>query len=136
FSTRIFNLNGDSGNADLIGFWCPGDRPSIFIDLHITPRGKPVGPVDTGITGQNSYTSWFAGDPDMEGTYGNYDGPCPPWNDSILHHYHFTVYALDVATLGLTGPFTGQDALAAMDRHILASASHTGTYSMNPDVSV
>ena len=32
----------------------------------------------------------------MSGDYFGYDGPCPPWNDSIVHHYVFTVYALDV----------------------------------------
>lgn len=100
----------------------------------ITARGKPVGRAGHGVTGQNDYTGWFAGDADMGGTYGAYDGPCPPWNDSIVHHYHFTVYALDVDTLGLQGAFSGQDALAAMTGHVLASASHMGTYSMNPAV--
>ena len=70
----------------------------------------------------------------MGGHYGGYDGPCPPWNDSILHHYHFTVYALDVASLGLTGPFTGADAQAALSGHVLAEAAHVGTYSLNQDV--
>lgn len=101
----------------------------------ITARGKPVGQTPYGITGKNDYTGWFAGDPDMEGVYGGYDGPCPPWNDSIVHHYHFEVFALDVETLGLEGEFTGQDALEAMKGHVLASASYMGTYSMNPDIS-
>jgi len=100
----------------------------------ITPRGKPVGQTAQGLTGKNDYTGWFAGDPDMEGTYGGYDGPCPPWNDSIVHHYHFEVYALDVETLELQGEFGAQDALAAMEGHILASASHMGTYTMNPAI--
>ena len=34
--------------------------------------------------------------PTWAGDYFGYDGPCPPWNDTILHHYVFTVYALDV----------------------------------------
>lgn len=100
----------------------------------ITPRGKPVGPTAHGLAGKNDYTGWFDGDPDMEGVYGGYDGPCPPWNDSIVHHYHFTVFALDVVTLGLTGAFSGQDARKAMEGHILASATHVGTYTMNPDI--
>lgn len=100
----------------------------------ITPRGKPTGKTDLGVAGINDYTGWFKGDPDMEGVYGGYDGPCPPWNDSILHHYHFTVFALDVETLGLSGDFTGQDARTAMQGHILASATHTGTYAMNPSL--
>ena len=98
----------------------------------VTPRGKPVGTTPAGITGQNDYTGWFSGDSAMEGIYGNYDGPCPPWNDTLLHHYHFEVYALDIETLNLSGPFTAQDALKAMQGHILATASHLGTYAMNP----
>ncbi len=101
----------------------------------VTARGKSVGKTEHGVTGKNDYTGWFAGDADMEGTYGSYDGPCPPWNDSIIHHYHFEVFALDVETLGLEGDFGGQDVLDAMEGHVLASASHMGTYSMNPAVS-
>ena len=100
----------------------------------VTAGGKPVGPTADGVTGQNSYTDWFAGDPDMGGTYGSYDGPCPPWNDSIVHHYHFEVFALNVETLELEGAFTGPDVLAAIEGNILAKAEHMGTYSMNPAV--
>lgn len=100
----------------------------------ITPRGKSTGDTEFGVTGQNDYTDWFAGDDDMQGVYGGYDGPCPPWNDSIIHHYYFEVYALDVASLELQGNFTGQDVLAAMQGHVLATAKHMGTYSMNPAV--
>ena len=71
---------------------------------------------------------------DMGGVYGSYDGPCPPWNDSIVHHYHFTVYALDVETLGLSGEFGGDDVRQAIEGHVLAQAEHVGTYSMNPAV--
>ena len=100
----------------------------------ITAKGKPVGDKPYGRAGINSYTDWFAGDADMAGNYGDYDGPCPPWNDSILHHYHFTLYALDTTSLGLTGPFTGADALKAMQNHILAQSSYVGTCSLNPDL--
>jgi Raf kinase inhibitor-like YbhB/YbcL family protein len=97
----------------------------------VTPKGKTPGQQTHGITGINSYTDWFAGDANMAGNYGGYDGPCPPWNDSIMHHYHFTVYALDVETLGLDGAFTGVDALAAMKDHVLAKGMHLGTYTLN-----
>ena len=97
----------------------------------VTPRGKPPGKVDYGMRGMNNYTDWFAGDPDMEGTYGGYDGPCPPWNDERLHHYHITLYALDTETLGLSGNFGGPDALARMEGHILARASWAGSYTLN-----
>ncbi|MEH6404763.1 MAG: YbhB/YbcL family Raf kinase inhibitor-like protein [Sneathiella sp.] len=101
----------------------------------ITAKGKSPGQKPYGVTGLNNYTNWFAGDADMGGNYGGYDGPCPPWNDSILHHYHFTVYALDVETLGLKGNFDGTEALAAMEGHILDQGKYIGTYSLNPDVS-
>lgn len=102
--------------------------------LGVVAKGKTAGARSYGVTGINSYTDWFNGDADMGGDYGGYDGPCPPWNDSIVHHYHFTVYALDIDRLDLDGAFTGADALAAMQGHILDQASHMGTYSMNPDI--
>ena len=102
----------------------------------MTPRGKTAGLRSYGRTGINSYTDWFSGDADMGGEYGGYDGPCPPWNDSIVHHYHFTVYALDVERVHLDGTFTGPDALAAIKGHVLAEASHIGTYTMNRDLRI
>jgi phosphatidylethanolamine-binding protein (PEBP) family uncharacterized protein len=68
----------------------------------------------------------------MEGDYFGYDGPCPPWNDSIPHHYVFTVSALDVAQLPLTDKFGGAEVCKALDGHVLASAAITGTYTLNP----
>ncbi|MFW9611623.1 MAG: YbhB/YbcL family Raf kinase inhibitor-like protein [Fluviibacter sp.] len=98
----------------------------------VTPCGKagPGAPLGSR-QGINDYTAWFAGDADMRGDYYGYDGPCPPWNDLRLHRYVFTVYALDVARMDLTGKFTGPEALVAMQGHILAQASMTGTYTLN-----
>ncbi|HYC44321.1 MAG TPA: YbhB/YbcL family Raf kinase inhibitor-like protein [Burkholderiales bacterium] len=109
-------------------------RPGEFSD-GVTPRGKsgPQGPRGTR-QGINDYTMWFASDKDMSGDYFGYDGPCPPWNDTIMHHYVFTLYALDVAQLALTGKFRGPDVLAAMKGHVLAEAKLTGLYSLNPEV--
>ena len=100
----------------------------------ITPRGKPGGATAIGVQGLNNYTDWFAGDADMGGDYGGYDGPCPPWNDSIIHHYHFRLYALDVESLGLDGRFGGPEALTAMEGHILGQTEVVGTYTLNPAV--
>jgi phosphatidylethanolamine-binding protein (PEBP) family uncharacterized protein len=49
-----------------------------------------------------------------------------------MHHYVFTVYALDVERLDLHGRFSGADALKAMKPHVLGQASITGTYTLNP----
>ena len=105
----------------------------------VTPKGK-AGPVIAGLRdsvmrhGINDYTHWFAGDHDMEGDYYGYDGPCPPWNDSLVHSYTFTLYALDVAQLPL--PTDGKLNLSYVQRHmqehILASASWTGVYTLTP----
>lgn len=100
----------------------------------VTPRGKSTGRVEKGVRGANDYTDFMAGDPDMKGVYGGYDGPCPPWNDERLHHYTFTVYALDVTSLGLDGNFRGGDVMKAMEGHILDRASVTGTYTLKANV--
>ena len=99
----------------------------------VSPRGKTPGlEADGGVTGINDYTSWFATDPDMCGDYGGYDGPCPPFNDERMHGYHFAVYALDVASLNLSGTFAGAEVREAMAGHVLASATLVGLYAINP----
>jgi phosphatidylethanolamine-binding protein (PEBP) family uncharacterized protein len=69
----------------------------------------------------------------MKGSYYGYDGPCPPWNDSIVHHYHFTLYALDVERCPIEGELTGPRVREAIEGHVLAQASLVGTYAINPD---
>ncbi len=98
----------------------------------VTERGKEQRGPYGARPGVNNYTDWFSGDQDMEGTYYGYDGPCPPWNDSLIHHYVFTVYATDLERCPVDGPFSGPDVLAAIDGHVLAKASLTGTYTLNP----
>lgn len=101
----------------------------------IVARGKSGPDTANGARhGINDYTGWFAGDKDMAGDYYGYDGPCPPWNDTIPHHYVFTLYALDISQLDVRGNFTGTDVLNAMEGHILAASSITGVYSLNPTV--
>lgn len=101
----------------------------------VTPGGKPgpAGPRNTR-QGINNYREWFAGDPAMAGNYFGYDGPCPPWNDTIVHHYSFTLYALDLERCPVEGEFTGPEVLAAIAGHVLDQASLTATYSLNPAV--
>jgi hypothetical protein len=98
----------------------------------VTAKGKdgPEGPQGTRV-GINDYTGWFAGDPDMTGDYYGYDGPCPPFNDSIVHHYRFTAYALDVDRVAVDGKFTAADVLAAVDGHVLGEASLVAKYKIN-----
>jgi Raf kinase inhibitor-like YbhB/YbcL family protein len=146
---------GDDANQE--GRIIPADLPRVdffhwvLIDLpahvasidegsfsdRIVPRGKHGPAAAQGARqGINNYTQWFAGDEAMRGDYFGYDGPCPPWNDAIVHRYVFTVYALDVERLPLEGRFDGPQALAAMQGHILAQASLMGRYALNPGVAL
>jgi len=119
--------------------WLLADIPATLSNLEegaesagIQPGGKAPGKTSHGVRGLNNYTHWFANDENMKGNYGGYDGPCPPWNDERMHHYHFTVYALDTKTLGLADNFTGPDLEKAMEGHILAKGEWIGTYTLNP----
>lgn len=142
------NQEGKTVPADLprVHFfhWTLIDLPATMTSIAagqysdgITPRGKKGPDIGSGAPGRhglNDYTVWFASDAGMAGNYFGYDGPCPPWNDSIPHHYVFTVYALDFDRVPVDGAFTGQQLRDAIKDHILAEAKITGVYSLNPTV--
>lgn len=119
--------------------WLLANIPAATTELRegldadgITAKGKPGGAKPYGLPGVNDYTGWFAGDANMAGTYHGYDGPWPPFNDERLHHYVFTVYALDVEKLDLTQDFTLADFRRASQGHVLAEAKLTGSYAIYP----
>ena len=137
------NQEGRSVRADLprteFVHWLMIDIPNEFREFGagacaegVVAHGKQetFGPPGSR-QGINDYTGWFAGDESMRGDYYGYDGPCPPWNDERLHHYHFRVIALDVASLGLDGRFDIGDVRKAMEGHVLGEAEVVGTYSLN-----
>ena len=102
-----------------------------------TARGK-TGPAIEGKPalkgarqGINDYTGWFAGDAQMSGQYFGYDGPFPPFNDSLVHHYVFTLYALKIERVPVEGAFTGAQVRQAIAGQVLAEATHSGTYTLN-----
>jgi Raf kinase inhibitor-like YbhB/YbcL family protein len=97
-----------------------------------TPHGKSGPSTLHGARhGLNDYTGWFAGNADMAGNYFGYDGPFPPFNDSLVHHYVFTLYALRVSRAPVEGHFTGPQVREAIYAHVLAEATHSGTYTLN-----
>lgn len=105
----------------------------------IVPRGKGNGKLKDhlvgpghAVQGLNDYTGWFKGDKDMDGHYHGYDGPCPPWNDTRIHHYHFHVYALDVEKVPLENGFTLAELRDVIKGHVVDEATLTGTYTLNP----
>jgi Raf kinase inhibitor-like YbhB/YbcL family protein len=96
-------------------------------------RGKPPTPAPVGaVNGLNDYTTATAANPAMKGNYYGYDGPCPPWNDENLHHYHFAVYALSVETLNLPKDFDAAAAKEAMKDKVLAEGELLTVYTQNP----
>jgi len=90
--------------------------------------GKPLGKTAYGVNGQNDYAKM------NKGPNGGYDGPCPPWNDERMHHYHFSVYALDVESLELKKNFSGRDVEKAMAAHIVGKGEVVGRFTTNPKV--
>ncbi|MCP4001602.1 MAG: YbhB/YbcL family Raf kinase inhibitor-like protein [Gammaproteobacteria bacterium] len=101
----------------------------------VLPGGKddPTGPAGSR-QGINDYTAFFAGDEDMGGNYFGYEGPCPPWNDELLHHYHFQLLAINLSRVDVEGNFTAEDVLRAIDGHVVEGTEIIGTYSLNPNV--
>jgi hypothetical protein len=97
-----------------------------------TPRGK-LGPATLhgARHGLNDYTGWFASDPERSGKYFGYDGPFPPFNDSLVHHYVFTLYAVDVERLPVQGDFNGTQVREQLAGHVLGEATLSGTYTLN-----
>lgn len=104
----------------------------------VTPHGKTGPAAADGLRhGINDYTAWFAGDAQMQGNYYGYDGPCPPWNDTLVHRYIFTVYALATPKLAINGPLTGANVRNALaSAQVLGQASLTGLYRLNPAVAL
>jgi Raf kinase inhibitor-like YbhB/YbcL family protein len=95
-------------------------------------HGKPATPSAVGVKGLNDYTKVTASNDAMKGQYYGYDGPCPPWNDDLVHDYHFTVYALSVSSLDLPKDFDADAAQAAMKGKVLAQGEAIGLYTQNP----
>lgn len=140
------NQEGRSVPADLprVDFfhWVLVDLPADISEItagsfssEVTPAGKPGPQAALGSRqGINDYTAWFAADEAMRGDYHGYDGPCPPWNDTLVHHYVFTLFALDLERCPVEGRFGGAEVRAAIAGHVLAEARLTGLYSLNPAV--
>ena len=111
-------------------------RPTVIAEGEysrgFTARGKPGPAAPNGARhGLNDYTAWFAGNAEMAGDYYGYDGPFPPFNDSLVHHYVFTLYAVALARLPIEGRFTGPQVRAQLAGHVLAEATFSGTYTLN-----
>ncbi len=115
--TRSFALAcWDEDAPTSVGF-CHWVRFDIPASRHSLDAGTAAGR-DAGADG---FTDWG------ESRYG---GMAPPAGDEP-HRYHFTVYALDTASLG-ADQFTSYAKLRFMIRgHVLASGTLTGRYAVS-----
>ena len=95
-------------------------------------HGKPATPAAAGVRGLNDYTKVTAGNDATKGQYYGYDGPCPPWNDEVVHHYHFAVFALSASKLELPPEFDGAAVLDVIKDKVLAQGEVVGLYTQNP----
>ena len=83
----------------------------VVYDVPATARsldGSPAAKTGTSTTGHAAYY-----------------GPCPP--PGQRHHYVFTLYALDVASVGGSAPLTGAQLEAALRGHVVARATLEAT---------
>lgn len=106
--TQSFVLLMVDTDAKNFVHWVAYDIPATAVAMTEIKNGP-----DTGLKGVNDY--------DTQG----YGGPCPP---AGTHHYVFTLYALDIPTLGLPAGATKTKVDAAMKDHIIAKVSLTGVY--------
>lgn len=95
----------------------PTPEPWVHWVVYAIPEGRtgfPEGTVEGALEGRNT-----AGDP-------GYTGPMPPEGHGV-HHYHFTLYALD-APVSLEPGSTKDELMGAIEGHVIGRAELIGTY--------
>jgi len=96
--------------------WVGFDIPA---DTTMLREGLPTEPSLTDPKGMKQGTN-------SRGSTG-YFGPRPPLGDPA-HHYHFQVFALDIAQLPVDPGATRDQVLAAIEGHVLAKGQIVGLY--------
>jgi len=114
-NTKSFALIVHDPDAPLAG----GFTHWVLFDIPATATSLPENfqPSSVGVSGNSGFRR------------GGYGGPCPP---SGSHHYHFTLSALDVPTLGLQAGATKADVEKAMQGHVIGTAEIVGLYQRQP----
>jgi Raf kinase inhibitor-like YbhB/YbcL family protein len=110
--TRSFVLIVDDPDAP-VGTWNHWLWYDIPESAHAVAQGYKPG--QAGLSGKNDF-----------GRLG-YGGPCPPKGHGP-HRYFFKLFALDVASVGLSAGAKRAALDRAMARHVLAEAQYMGRY--------
>jgi hypothetical protein len=135
------DCNGDNVSPTLVWSGAPAETKSFAVTLY-DPDGGPHGwwhwivfniPATVAELPRNAGVVGSAGVPDGavqgDNDYSNnaYSGACPP-PGSGLHHYQFTVWAMDSAALPFDAGVTGLAIGPYLKKHALAQATLTATY--------
>jgi len=107
--TKSFALGIEDPDAPggTFGHWAAFDIPATVRSLAI---GQSIGTQGTNDKGTSGYT-----------------GPCPP-SGNPPHHYHFRLFALDAAKLGLGPGAKAREVEDAAEKQALGRAELVGTY--------
>jgi hypothetical protein len=87
----------------------------VLFDIPATLKQLNEGASTIGVNGTNSFGQ------------SKYQGPCPPIGHGP-HHYYFTLYALDVATLNLKAGTPRRQVEAAIESHNVGRTHLIGQY--------
>jgi Raf kinase inhibitor-like YbhB/YbcL family protein len=110
--TRSFALVVDDPDAPS-GTWTHWLLFDIPATVHTLAQGYKAGSL--GVSGENDF-----------GKLG-YGGPCPPKGHGT-HRYFFTLYAVDVTTLGIKSSVTAAGLKRALAGHAVAEARYMGKF--------
>lgn len=111
-SLAIVMHDPDAPRAGGFTHWVLYDLAPMSTSL---PEGATLEPSSTGVNDTGA-TGYF--------------GPCPP--PGKPHHYHITLYALDVAHVGAARPLSEAELLARIKGHVVAEATLTGLFATLP----
>jgi len=86
----------------------------LLYDIPLATHTLPQGSTAIGTAGANDFGKRA------------YGGPCPP--AGAPHRYYFKLYALDVASLGLSPGAKRAELDAVLNEHVLAEAQYMGRF--------
>lgn len=129
-----FTCDGDDVSPAL--HWAHAPAGTVAFALVMDDRDAPSGTFthwllcDIPATAKGLDEAFAAGAMGVSGTndFGRlgYGGPCPPKGHGV-HHYRFHLHALD-KSLALAEGFSRHDVDAALEKHVLGTATLMGTY--------
>lgn len=111
YAITVFDPDAPTGSG-----WWHWTMVNIPAQIHDLPTGADKNTLPSGVVqGRNDFG------------YAGFGGACPPPGDKP-HHYQFTVWALNTATLPLDSEASGALVGFMLNAHVIAKAKFTATY--------